>query len=194
VTLTDGTAGRDINLAATGDIGVGTAKAGDDFSAKAGGAFAGTTVITTGLGPDTDGDSGYGTIAQATGDGSNIKVAAGGAIALSTGTAKDSISLASSTSSIASDKALTAGGSILGSAATTVTLASASAGQGIDVTAAGAINGATLAAGSDLRLASTGGSVTLGAAIRRRRYRRDRQRHHGDRERDHDRQGAGRRQ
>lgn len=155
------TAGRDIRLASGTNMVVGTAQAGDDFDAQAGGAFTGTNVVTTGLGSDAEGGTGSGTVALAANDGSNIKVNANGAIALATGTAAGSISLASSQGSIASSSALTAGGSILGNAATTLTLAQAKAGQSVDLDAGGALEAARIEAGGGVSLTSTGGAVLV---------------------------------
>jgi filamentous hemagglutinin family protein len=163
VTLADGTAGRDIRLASAGDIDVGSARAGDDFTAESGGAFTGTLVVTTGEGPDAEdgGENGYGTVAAVADDGSNITVAAAGTIALATGTAADAIDLSSSQASIASTDALTAGGSILGTAATTITLAEANAGQSVDLDAGGAIQVARIDAGGGVTLTSSGGAVLV---------------------------------
>ena len=162
--LADGIAGRDILLDARGDIAVGTARAGDDFEAQAGGSFAATNVVTTGLGPDVGDVAGGGITRLAGPDGSNIRINATGSVQLATGTAADVIQLASRQGGIASTQSLTAGDSILADAATGMTLIDATAGQGIDLRAGGAVSGAALTAGTDVRL-SSGGTVALASAV-----------------------------
>ena len=98
-------AGRDVDLTGQGDVGVGFAQAGDDFTANAGGAFNGGTVLVTGLGFDND------AISEIPGNpsplrGANIVVTANGGVRLDNGDAPDAIRLTSDTASILSDGTL----------------------------------------------------------------------------------------
>jgi hypothetical protein len=92
-------AGRDIRFAAT-DISLDTAEAGDDFQASSSGTFTGRRVATTGLGEDTS-ETGDGP------DGSNIRIAAGGALALADAAAAGRITLGSQAGTISSTGLLT---------------------------------------------------------------------------------------
>jgi hypothetical protein len=174
--LTSGTAGRDVLLNAAGDIAVGFAQAGDDFRATSSeGAVTATTVVTTGLGPDSE--SGYGALG-----GSNILVQASTDARLDNGTTPGAITLASSSGSVRSAGLLQARRLVttqaLDIALTDVTVTeslflSASAGsitgrnfvssRDIDLSASGVITLAGATAARDIDLAATG-AITVGTA------------------------------
>jgi filamentous hemagglutinin family protein len=163
ISLTSGTAGRDIRLTGSGDVTVGSARAGDDFIAMAGGAFTGTSVVTTGAGSDLEESNGSGVTALASNDGSNILVTAVGAVRLDNGDAKDVMSLTSQQAAITSAQLLKAGDAVTLTAPAGINVARIDSGG--DTTLA-AQNGAVLVS-QDLKSArpvtASGRSVTLNA-------------------------------
>jgi hypothetical protein len=175
IDFTSATAGRDVTLAAGGNIGVGNAQAGDDFVANAGGTFTGGTVRVTGAGADSE--AGVGALA-----GRNLVVDSTGDLRLDTGSSPGLIDLATTGGSILSSGTLdanrlaaaaardirlrnvnvvadlvlaTPGGAIAGNRFT-------SAGD-IDLDAAGTITLASAAAGGGIE-ADSGGDLRLDVA------------------------------
>jgi len=181
--LNSATAGVDVTLNASGDIALGFAQAGDDFTATAGGSFNGGTVRTTGLGADSE--SGTGALA-----GSNIVVDAGAAanlfaataagtvtidsrgnLILGRATAGGDIDLASSDGSILSGTggsdsvgSLDAGGDILADAGVDILIGDAQAGGAIDLDAGRDIALRNADAGGSF-LARAGGNAGFSGAV-----------------------------
>jgi hypothetical protein len=155
ILLDSATAGADINLDASGDIIVGFAQAGDDFTASAGGIFTGGTVIATGLGPDNE--AGYGSL-----EGANIVIDSNGNLTLTNGDAADAISLTSFNASVLSTGLLEAGTDIDIAAVQTADLASLVAGNNITVDPVTIIIDSAIA-GGDITLAASA-DITVGFA------------------------------
>jgi hypothetical protein len=170
------TAGRDIRLEA-GSITLSSAEAGDDFRAVTSGGFTAGGVRTTGMGEDLS-ETGDGP------DGSNVRIASVGSIAVDTIGSRGGIELTSSGSGIRLKTAEAAGSFSSRSGSTGETLGGfaadgviASAGD-IAVTAPGDVLLKAGQAGGNVRLESTaanvasaselaaGGDVTLSAARR----------------------------
>ena len=143
-------AGRDVTLFAGGDIDVGFAQAGDDFLAEASGTFTGGTVVTTGLGEDTEVDS------SSFLAGSTIDVFAGGDVRLDNGDAFDDLNLTSISGNVLSAGLLDSGGDMrLRAGADTgdivdILINDASAGGFMSLSAPGALVADVLTAGGDI--------------------------------------------
>lgn len=155
VSLGSGVAGRDIDLQAPGAIVVGSAQAGDDILAVAGTTFTGTNLVTTGLGPNGEGESG-----------SNIFVQSAGLLTLANATAAGDLDLFSAGGSILSTGALNAGGDMAIEADGGVTLNDATTTNGeIEINAVDSIVADTLRAGTSIDLFSEAGDVTVALAV-----------------------------
>ena len=154
--LAGATAGRDVLLGATGDITVTFAQAGDDFKASAGGTFTGGTVITTGLGADSDGET--------PADGSNIVVAAAGNARLDSGNAAGAVRLTSSQGNVLSSGTLAAGTSVEATARLGLEVNDVRAGTSVTLTASGGdLDAGTIGAGGPISTRSSGATAIAGA-------------------------------
>ncbi len=149
-------AGRDVTLTADAGITLGTAEAGDDFSATAGAGFGADSVVATGLAADSE--NGVGALAGS----GNVSVTAAGDLRLDDGTAAAAVAL-SSDGNLLSDGLISAGTTLTAGARLDLDLDDARAGSVLNLAADGAVDAGDLS-GGDLIFAGSRGSVTIASA------------------------------
>lgn len=124
--------GTDVDLDAASDIAIGFARAGDDFTATAGGGFTGDTAITTGLGTDNEGT------------GSNVAVQVAGELRLNFANSAGDVQLASTGGNVLSDGTLIAQRDLIVNAANDVVIHITRAGDDFTASAGGTFSAGTV--------------------------------------------------
>lgn len=166
ITLADGDAADDILLNATGNATVGSARAGDDFQATAGGAFAAGSIVASGLGDDTEDVS-------TPQEGFNILIQAGTDLRVDNATAPDRLELTSTAGSVLSDGTIDVGGDIAIASVGDTRLTNVTSAGAIAIHADGIVTAASLVAGGDVLVdpisiaigsITSGGDITLDAS------------------------------